>query len=129
MCKNCWKKPDSGVVELEVCSESGQLLTDACGDNKTTQVYLEGTEPTEPCPIHSSSGYATLAISRLKKEKFKSGESLNVTLDTSPLSFNIDFLDDDYIPPVKLPDSFFDEKEDVTSKEEEKEVDYNIWMD
>ncbi|MBP3742035.1 MAG: PBP1A family penicillin-binding protein [Treponema sp.] len=86
-----WKKPLNGVIELSVCRESGMIPTEACGDHLTTQWYLEGTQPTEICPIHSGSATSTLLIYRLEKEMYKSGQRFNATIDTTPLSFNLDF--------------------------------------
>ena len=91
-----WRQPDSGVVKCVVCSESGQLITKECGDNKTTQWYLEGTEPKEYCPIHSKNESANLSITRLQKERLQSGESIISEVDTSPLVLDLGFLDDDF---------------------------------
>ena len=65
-------KPLEGIVELTVCSVSGKLLTEGCGDHKTTQVYLEGTQPTEFCTVHNSTSNSSLAITRLEKSMYKS---------------------------------------------------------
>ncbi|HEY1016692.1 MAG TPA: PBP1A family penicillin-binding protein, partial [Herpetosiphonaceae bacterium] len=40
-----------GIVEREVCVASGLLATPAC-PNKRTEVFVEGTEPTEADPIY-----------------------------------------------------------------------------
>ncbi len=91
-----WNKPLEGVIECTVCSESGQILTEACGDNKTTQWYLKGTEPTELCPIHSSTSSSTMAINRLEREMMKTGLKLDFEFERQPLKLNLDFLDGDY---------------------------------
>lgn len=91
-----WNKPLEGVIECTVCSESGQILTEACGDNKTTQWYLKGTEPTELCPIHSSTSSSTMAINRLEREMMKTGLKLDFEFERKPLKLNLDFLDGDY---------------------------------
>ncbi|MDD5930347.1 MAG: PBP1A family penicillin-binding protein [Spirochaetales bacterium] len=85
-----WEKPATGVVKLTVCSESGMLLTDECGDHQTTQWYLEGTQPTEFCTVHSNSSISTLARMRLEREMYKSGERYSYTIDTSPLVVNFE---------------------------------------
>ena len=125
-----WKKPETGVVEVEICAESGMLITEACGDDlKLTQTYLEGTEPTEPCPIHSANSSSNIMVDRLRKERYKSGETMSTSFDSTPLSFNLDFLDDDYVPPVSSPE---DEEEYPTYDEStsiEDDRDYNYWMD
>lgn len=86
-----WEKPATGVVKLTVCSESGMLLTDECGDHQTTQWYLEGTQPTEFCTVHSSSTMSTIIRTRLEREMWKSGERYSYTVDTSPLVVNLDY--------------------------------------
>lgn len=91
-----WIKPLEGVIECTVCSESGMILTDACGDHKTTQWYLVGTQPTEVCPIHSSSANSTIAIRRLEREMYKSGQQVTVEIDTTPLTVNFNFLKPGY---------------------------------
>ena len=83
-----WEKPATGVVKLTVCSESGMLLTDECGDHQTTQWYLEGTQPTEFCPVHSNSSIPTIIRIRMEREMYKSGERFSNSLDTSPLVTN-----------------------------------------
>lgn len=89
-------RPLQGVIECTVCSESGMILTDACGDHKTTQWFLEGTQPTEICPVHSNTTNSTLARIRLEKEMYKSGQRFNLDFDRSPLTVNFDFLNDGY---------------------------------
>lgn len=91
-----WNKPLEGVIECTVCSESGQILTEACGDQKTTQWYLKGTEPTEMCPIHSSTSSSTMAINRLEREMMKTGLKLDFEFERQPLKLNLDFLDGNY---------------------------------
>jgi len=102
-------KPLTGIIEATVCSESGMILTEACGDNQTTQVYLEGTQPTEICPIHSGSSTSYISIFRLEREMYKTGLKLQGTIDTTPLSFNLDFLSDDYDFDADEEDDDFDE--------------------
>lgn len=50
--------PPSGVVSgVQICSQSGELATANCPDTKY-ETYLEGTQPTQPCHIHSDQGNA-----------------------------------------------------------------------
>ncbi len=44
-----------GIVHLVVCLESGEIATDRCVKIRE-EVYIEGTEPTEPCHLHPSAG-------------------------------------------------------------------------
>lgn len=89
-------KPLDGVVECTVCSKSGMLLTEACGDQKTTQWFLTGTQPMEVCPVHSNTTNSTLAHIRLEREMYKAGQRFTFDADTTPLSFNLDFLEAGY---------------------------------
>ncbi|MBI5168818.1 MAG: PBP1A family penicillin-binding protein [Candidatus Eisenbacteria bacterium] len=41
----------AGTVGRIVCAESGMLATDAC-PNTTTEMFIEGSEPTEACSTH-----------------------------------------------------------------------------
>ncbi|MBK7367926.1 MAG: PBP1A family penicillin-binding protein [Candidatus Eisenbacteria bacterium] len=41
----------AGTIGRLVCAESGMLATDAC-PNTTTEMFLEGSEPTEACSTH-----------------------------------------------------------------------------
>ena len=119
-----WKKPMNGVVDLAVCAESGMLPTEACRGNLTTQWYLTGTQPTEICPIHSGSSTSTLMIYRLEKEMYKSGQKFNVEIDTSPLSFNLDFFESQ----SDITNSDFDDFEPI-KLENSVDYDYNYLME
>ena len=119
-----WNKPLEGVIECTVCSESGQILTEACGDNKTTQWYLKGTEPTEICPIHSSTSSSTMAINRLEREMMKTGLKLDFDFERKPLKLNLDFLDGDYSF-----ESASDSQEEKIDDMEANLVDMNIDYD
>ncbi|MDO5556121.1 MAG: PBP1A family penicillin-binding protein [Clostridia bacterium] len=48
-------KPEK-VVEVETCKKSGFLATSTCRSNKTTytEYFVQGTEPIQTCPYHSS---------------------------------------------------------------------------
>ena len=125
-----WNKPLEGVIECTVCSESGQILTEACGDHKTTQWYLQATEPTEICPIHSSASSSSMAINRLEREMMKAGLRLDFEFERQPLKLNLDFLDGDY--------SFEGESDSMEEKIDDSEAnlvdmnidyDYNYLMD
>ncbi|MCQ2573840.1 MAG: PBP1A family penicillin-binding protein [Treponema sp.] len=90
-------KPLSGVIECTVCSESGQILTEDCGNHQTTQWFLEGTQPTQVCPLHSNKTGSALGEYRLRKEMYRSGQHLTTELNTTPLTFSLDFLSDNYV--------------------------------
>jgi membrane carboxypeptidase/penicillin-binding protein len=40
-----------GTINRQVCAETGMLATDACPD-VTTEMFAEGSEPTEYCSAH-----------------------------------------------------------------------------
>jgi penicillin-binding protein 1A len=46
-----FEKPETGIVEIEICTESGLIPTDACPD-RTTEIFLAGTEPVDFCNYH-----------------------------------------------------------------------------
>ena len=125
-----WNKPLEGVIECTVCSESGQILTEACGDNKTTQWYLKGTEPTEICPIHSSTSSSTMAINRLEREMMKTGLKLDFEFERQPLKLNLDFLDGDY-SFESTSDSLEEKIDDMEANLVDMNIDYdyNYLMD
>ncbi len=89
-----FSKPADGVVQVTVCSVSGKIPTPECGSHVTTQWILEGTQPTEICPVHGGKAAASsaISISRLKNEMYQSGQRRTVDFDTSPLKLNLDFL-------------------------------------
>ncbi len=131
-------RPLSGVIEATVCSVSGKILTEACGNHKTTQYFLTGTQPTEICPVHSGQSGSVLAVSRLEREMYKSGQRWTQTYDTTPLQLNLDFLSADYVPPESVIDlNAQDESVSENSPAEipsasagsEPEPDYNYFME
>ena len=47
-----------GIVYREIDHQSGLLKTDFCPSSTiVTELFVEGTEPITPCPIHSGGGY------------------------------------------------------------------------
>jgi penicillin-binding protein 1A len=48
-------RPQTGLVEAEVCALSGQLPGDFCTDGTERMIFLEGTQPREICSYHSYS--------------------------------------------------------------------------
>lgn len=111
--------PDAGmeeksVVSAVICNKSGLLATEDCPTgrrNQSTQWYLLGTQPTEPCNIHGEGGanygMASLSVMRMKNEMLKSGERGFSTSDGG-LQLDLDFLE-----TPATPDSW----------------DANLWMD
>ncbi|OJF76224.1 MAG: penicillin-binding protein [Treponema sp. CETP13] len=93
-----FKKPTTGIVEATVCSVSGQILTDACGDNRIDGIYLTGTQPDTICELHSNRiTAAQIGAQRLEYEKFLTGTILNPDIDNTPLTVDLSFLKQDII--------------------------------
>lgn len=89
-----FNKPAEGVIEVTVCSVSGKIPTPECRKT-TTQWVLEGTQPTDICPVHGgkASSTSSVSIARLKSEMIKSGTRVRSDFDFVPLKLNLDFLD------------------------------------
>ena len=47
-----FKRPDSGLVELSVCRESGMLPTEYCDAGVKKELFIAGTEPRKFCTMH-----------------------------------------------------------------------------
>lgn len=89
-------KPQTGLIEATVCSVSGQLLTSACGNHKVTHIFLEGTEPTTMCSLHSTrENDRIIAKDRLRQELLQSG-SVTDTSSLTTITLDLSFLDDNY---------------------------------
>ncbi|MGN0717635.1 penicillin-binding protein 1A [Treponema berlinense] len=124
-----FSKPATGVIEATVCSVSGGILTPECGNHKVTAWYLEGTQPTQVCSVHSTANSSrTIGIYRLEKELYKAGFASELIIrDNSTLSFNLD-------KPLKSGDfGVFDTKLSPTDSQELDEngaaPNYNYLMD
>ena len=57
-----FEKTSEGLTTVKVCADSGMLCTDACsadlrGNRAVSVVVAVGTEPTEPCTLHSFQSY------------------------------------------------------------------------
>lgn len=84
-------RPATGLIQATVCSVSGGILTPDCGDNKVTAWYLEGTQPTDVCTVHSNStSLRTIALYRLERELYKAGFGSDLLIrDNEPLRYNL----------------------------------------
>ena len=98
------------------------IMTESC-EHSTTQWYLEGTQPTEICPIHSSTSNSVLSIIRLEKEMYKSGQRMSFDFDTSPLTFDLN------APLTTEYDSSEDEEEEEIIENTNSKFDYNYLME
>ena len=48
-----FQKPETGLIEMKVCSVSGQIPTNLCDDGLVDEIFILGTEPKSFCEIHS----------------------------------------------------------------------------
>lgn len=85
-------EPASGVARATVCSASGLLPTDSCGNHLTTQWFFTDTLPTEFCTFHSNTTAFTIGYERLQNEMYQSGQRWTESIDTSPLTLDLSFL-------------------------------------
>jgi penicillin-binding protein 1A len=46
-------RPVTGIIDVTVCAKSGLLKTSACNEGEVTLPFLEGTQPSEYCHIHT----------------------------------------------------------------------------
>ncbi len=85
-------RPQTGVVDVEVCTVSGALPTEDCEGHKITLTFLEGTAPTEYCTFHSgNSAGRLLALYRLEQELYRSGFASDLIIkDNTPLTFDLE---------------------------------------
>jgi penicillin-binding protein 1A len=82
----------SGLVFAQVCSVSGQLLTPECGNYRTSQWFLAGTQPREECTLHRNLiNSRTLLTDRLEREYLSTGMGLGQS-STGSLTLDLDFL-------------------------------------
>jgi penicillin-binding protein 1A len=54
-----FSRPATGVIDVTVCVKSGLLKTAACNQGEVTLPFLEGTQPSEYCNIHTGAAYST----------------------------------------------------------------------
>jgi penicillin-binding protein 1A len=88
--------PQGGLVRAEVCSVSGMLLTPACGNNRTVQYFLDGTQPVSECTTHTNAiALAAIVRERLENEYYLAGARQFDIIDSSPITLDLSFLDED----------------------------------
>jgi hypothetical protein len=86
---------------------SGQLLTPECGSYRTSQWFLDGTQPREQCTVHRNLiNTLNIMTDRLEREYIRSGMGLG-PLTAGSLTLNLDFL----TPPAEEPRPFVDARE------------------
>ncbi len=68
-------KPESGLIEVDVCSKSGMLPTGYCTDGTIKEIFLSGTEPRNFCELHK--------YEFEQKESFKENLKSAILFDTT----------------------------------------------
>lgn len=87
-------KPQTGLVEATVCSVSGMLPTAECGNHITKKVFLEGTEPTSFCELHTNRvTAASIGQQRLSSELLQAGYTYNEP-SAPELTVDLSFLEE-----------------------------------
>ncbi len=115
-----------GIVSLTVCSESGGLLTEACGDHRIAAYYLKGTEPTEACKKHTNTTPQSIGKSRLEQEAVISGWAYQGNEEEDDLSVDLDFLEEKTEEDSDWFNSIFGSEDEG---EEENDEDFNEEQD
>ena len=86
-------EPDSGLIRVRVCSESGLLPTNDCDDGTVEELFLVGTEPKQTCDIHK--------FEKQRDEDLLQRLQNNLLIEEVPLTtFDI--------PQLELPDFILD---------------------
>ena len=85
------------------------------------------------CSVHSNTTNSAIAIARLEKEMYQSGQRRTLTFDTTPLSLNLDFLKAGYDFSKEENQAVYeDEEEDYHSGHGNlslEDIDYNYLME
>jgi hypothetical protein len=107
------------------------LLTPACGSSRTTQFFLDGTQPVTACTFHTNvENLRHVALSRLEREYYQAGAKRFELPTDAPLTLDLSFLTDDGDENDKPPTASNARQPVIVPKEEEKETpDYNYLLD
>jgi penicillin-binding protein 1A len=101
-------RPDSGLVDVEICTLSGQKPTDSCPRTRT-EIFLSGTEPQQFCQQHSF--YAEQ--SEEKSTQLKGNFALE-GVDTNTYDSSLDSFDD-FLHDMDLDIDIHDDEEESRS--------------
>ncbi|MCL2374286.1 MAG: penicillin-binding transpeptidase domain-containing protein, partial [Treponema sp.] len=61
-------RPNTGIVEVTICTRSGLLRTEYCTHGRTTLPFLEGTQPVLLCDYHGNTRGREIAIRHLEMD-------------------------------------------------------------
>jgi penicillin-binding protein 1A len=99
-------RPQSGLVQVQVCAVSGQLPTEFCNQGSESLLFLEGTQPTKYCDLHQYGAERdSKLLKRLEDQSRMYGDSLpnvNSTLRIDLPDFEPSPSD---TPPTQTPDT------------------------
>lgn len=101
--------PEGKVHKATVCAETGEWPVEGCPT--ITLWFMDGTNPTEQCHIHSDSSANSIMMERIQEAEILSGQKLEIE-DDGELELNLDFLDDS-----------------SSKKKNDKDDDSNFFMD
>ncbi|GHV84250.1 hypothetical protein AGMMS50212_15900 [Spirochaetia bacterium] len=85
-------RPISGVVDITVCAESGQLLTPSCNSGSTTLTFREDNHPTEYCSIHGGDMGSRSGIDPLRSSGYSMFDGDDVLSSLTLPTLNLDLL-------------------------------------
>lgn len=87
-------RPETGIIELEVCEESGRLPTDLCYEDETvtTEIFKTGTEPIRECDIHPfQESWITQTSAKLNRLDFRPPfDSSDFSIDVDDIEYSDD---------------------------------------
>lgn len=111
-------RPNTGIIDVTVCSKSGLLPTEHCDDGTVTLPFLEGTQPTSYCDLHEG-------------EYEKAGRTLDIMrmdtlfIDDSEFQdeLRLPVLDMDSLPATRTPSGLnrVDDNDDVEADTQNQE--------
>ncbi len=77
-----FKRPDTGLVEVKICTESGLIPTQHCPESKE-ELFIAGTEPKQFCDIHKFKKERDEDLVRKLQDSMML-EDFNVNYDAAP---------------------------------------------
>ncbi|MFP4619182.1 MAG: penicillin-binding protein 1A [Spirochaetaceae bacterium] len=105
-------KPESGLVNMEVCIKSGLLPTQEC-DKTKEELFVAGTEPKQFCDVHPFEQQRDTEMTQRLQSSFEM-ESFDIDMSGSAFDgLSSDSLDSDYDFDDSDIDDFSSEEEDL----------------
>jgi penicillin-binding protein 1A len=88
-------RPSSGIIDVTVCYKSGMLRTANCNQGEVTLPYLEGTQPSQYCDLHSAKSPYTPTISSSSPAPVATGIEADLLKTLSTPEIKLDLLPPD----------------------------------